>query len=53
LVEFVRIQIRERIDELEVLQSIFELLYATVTKEMQTLKEYLGHELYQIYFRLA
>eukprot|EP00347_Sterkiella_histriomuscorum_P004883 403358724 len=51
--KFILIKIKERTDDLEVLQQIFEVLYETIPKEMSTLRDFCGNELFEIYYKLA
>ena len=47
------VKIKERTDDLEVLQQIFEVLQDQVPDELDELKEFVGEELFEIYYKLA
>ena len=51
--KFVIFKIKERTDDLEVLQYIFEVLQETVPDSIQDFKQFVGEELFEIYYKLA
>ncbi len=50
---FIVLKIKERTDDLEVLQQIFEVLQDTIPDEIHDLQQFVGEELFEIYFKLA
>lgn len=50
---FIVLKIKERTDDLEVLQIIFENLQDSVPRELEDLRQFVGEELFEIYFKLA
>ena len=51
--KFMTVKIKERTDDLEVLQQIFEVLQDEIPEELQELRDFVGEELFEIYFKLA
>lgn len=51
--KFLIVKIKERTDDLEVLQQIFEVLQDQIPDELRDLREFVGEELFEIYYKLA
>lgn len=51
--KYITLKIKERTDDLEVLQQIFEVLYEAAPDEMPAIKDFVGQELFEVYFKLA
>lgn len=51
--KFITVKIKERTDDLEVLQQIFEVLQDSLPAVLTDLKEFVGEELFEIYYKLA
>jgi hypothetical protein len=50
---FIVLKIKERTDDMEVMQQIFEVLQETVPEEIHELRQFVGEELFEIYYKLA
>ena len=51
--KFIVFKIKERTDDLEVLQQIFEVLQDQIPEELPDLLQFVGEELFEIYYKLA
>ena len=50
---FIVLKIKERTDDMEVMQQIFEVLQETIPEEINELRQFVGEELFEIYYKLA